>query len=250
MPSVRLLWAHARAETLARLRQPHYSVFTLLFPSLVFLMFGLPAARRVPDPHGAATLMASFAAYGVVGVVLFQFGVGVATDRVSPWHRYLRTLPVSAATLFFARWLSALLFALATAAGVAVLAVTLAGVRLEASSWARLALALVAGALPFGALGFALGYWTTPRAVVPLANLVYFPMAYAGGLFFPPETLPRTLQRLAPYLPTYRYGQLVWHAARGEPWRAEDWLWLAAYGAAFVALALLGYRRDQGLRRE
>lgn len=245
---MRLLLAHARAETVARLRQPHYSVFTLLFPALVFLMFGLPAARRIPDPRAAATVMASFGAYGVIGVVLFQFGVGVATDRVSPWQRYLRTLPIRAGTLFVARLLSALLFAVATAAGVVALAVALAGVRLEPAAWLRLGAALIAGALPFGALGFALGYWSTPRAVVPLANLIYFPMAYAGGLFFPPETLPRVLQRLAPYLPTYRYGQLVWRAARNEAWRAQDWLWLAAYGAAFVALALAGYRRDQGER--
>lgn len=247
MRSVRLLWAHARAETLARLRQPHYSVFTLLFPALVFIMFGLPYARRAGE-DAAAAVMASFSAYGVIGVVLFQFGVGVATDRVSPWHRYVRTLPVGAGTLFAARLLSALGFALATAAAVAGLGVLLAGVRLDAAGWARLAAGLVLGGVPFGALGFALGSWTGPRAVVPLANLIYFPMAYAGGLFFPPETLPAVLQRAAPYLPTYRFGQVVWRAVAGEPWRAADWLWLAGCAAAFTGLALAGYRRDQGHR--
>ena len=32
--------------------------------------------------------------FAVIGVAFFQFGVGIAVDRASPWEAYLRTLPV------------------------------------------------------------------------------------------------------------------------------------------------------------
>ncbi len=58
--------------------------------------------------------------------------------------------------------------------------------------------------------------------------------------------MPEFIQQLAPYLPTYHYGQLAWGAAGAS---AESLptslLWLAAYTTVFLALAARGYYAEE-----
>src|SRR4029453_14725769 len=104
---VRLVLLHARAATLELLRYPTFSVPTLAFPALFFLLFVAPRSEAETDP---VLLLASFAGFAVLGVSFFQFGVGIAAERESPWERFVRTLPVRVRVRFAARVLSAALF--------------------------------------------------------------------------------------------------------------------------------------------
>src|SRR5205823_7498622 len=140
----------------------------LLFPALLFVFFGLSQ----PDRRANLT-MASYAAFAVLGVAFFQFGVGISAERASPWERFLRTLPVSTRARFAARVLTALTFALGAAGIVVAVAVSATPAALGASAWGLLALAVVVGGVPFALLGIAIGYWTSPKAALPLANVLY-----------------------------------------------------------------------------
>lgn len=240
---MKVLCAHVRATTLELVRMPAYSLSTLAFPSLLFLLFAAPRAGG-----DAAALMAGFAAMAVIGVAFFQFGVGIAVERSVPWEAYVRSLPVGAGTRMAARVISGSAFAVAAAAGVAVTALASTGVSLAPGRWLAVAAALAAGAIPFGLLGVALGYWAPPRAALPLANLLLLPLVYAGGLWTAGRHLPDALDGVSGALPTRRWGELVWAATGASAWSPLDVLFLAAYAAAFGALALWGYRRDEGER--
>src|SRR5438034_11070829 len=114
---MRLVFVHARAMTLELLRYPAYLVPTIVFPAAFFLFFVAPRG------HGDETAaMATFAGFAAIGVAFFQFGVGIANERASPWEAYLRTLPAGAATRLGARVFSAALFAAAASATVVVVA--------------------------------------------------------------------------------------------------------------------------------
>ena len=89
---MRLVLLHARAMTLELIRYPAYLVPTLLLPSVFFLFFVAPGSRE-----DASARMATFAGFAVIGVAFFQFGVGIAVERGSPWESYLRTLPIGSA---------------------------------------------------------------------------------------------------------------------------------------------------------
>ena len=93
--------------------------------------------------------MATFAGFAVIGVAFFQFGVGIAIDRASPWETYLRTLPVGPLVRLAARLLSAAVFACAAALLLVVTAVATTG-RLASGRRAgsSSALALLAGVVP------------------------------------------------------------------------------------------------------
>ena len=239
---MRLAWVHARAATIELARYPSFSVPTMLFPAVLFLVWGL---RADVDPNVA---MASYAAFAVLGVAFFQFGVGIAAERASPWQLFLRILPAPPSVRFVARIASALLFALGSATLVVVAAVATTAVDLAPARWVALAATLLAGGMPFALFGIAIGYWLTPRGALPAANLLFLSLAYLGGMLGGAPELPGTLADLAPALPTTLWGELLAAAVGVGPWNPANVAGLAAYAGAFALIAAWGYGRDEGER--
>jgi ABC-2 type transport system permease protein len=240
---VRLVLAHARAMTVELLRYPAYLVPTLLLPSVFFLFFVSPGSQ--PD---AAARMATFAGFAVIGVAFFQFGVGIAAERASPWEIFLRTLPLGPAVRLAARLLSASLFAVSSAAVLVATAVSTTDVSLPVAAWLELPVALIAGTIPFAFLGIALGYWVPAKAALPVANLLYLVLAYMGGLWMLPSDLPRAVRPISPFLPTRAFSDGLVSAAHGTRLDSGAWLTLAGFAVLFAVLAAAGYRRGEGRR--
>lgn len=240
---MKLAYVYARATTLELLRMPSFCIPTLAYPALVFLLFGLP------NVDGRANVfLASYAAFAMLGIGFFQFGVGLAIERTTPWQRFLRALPAAAMQRVAGRLAAAAVFGTATTVVVAGVVLATTSAQLSAQSWLRLALALGAGSVPFVLFGVALAYWCTPRGALPIANAVYLVLAYAGGLWTGPTGVPDAIEGISRYTPTRQWGEILWPAAAGGAWHAEHWLVLAAYAAAFAALAAWGYERDEGQR--
>ncbi|HET7567580.1 MAG TPA: ABC transporter permease [Gaiellaceae bacterium] len=240
---MRLALVYARTQTLELLRFPGFSIATLGFPALFFLLFGLPRAGEHPE-----VLVASYAAFAVLGVGFFQFGVSAAIERVTPWATYLRTLPAPSVARLAGRVLAALFFAAASVAVLLVVALATTSAGLDAARWARLVVGLLLGSVPFVTLGVAVAYWSSPKSALPVANVLYMLLAYAGGLWTGPGDLPRQVMRISPYTPTRQWGDVLWQAVAGASWGARHWVALAAYTLVFGALAAWGYRRDEGQR--
>ena len=144
---MRLIGLYARVMTVELARHPAYVVPTLVFPAVFFLFFIAPATS--PD---STVRMTTFAGFAAIGVAFFQFGVGIAVERASPWERYLRTLPVGIGVRLGARVLSAALFAIAAAAILIGTALATTGASLSAGRWLELAFVLVLGTAPFALL--------------------------------------------------------------------------------------------------
>jgi ABC-2 type transport system permease protein len=243
---IRIIVAHLFVDLRMLGRMPAYTVPTLVMPSLFLLLFGAQRGRDGGIP--GVILVTSFATFAVFGVVFYKFGVSTAIERVAPWARYMRALPVPPGSVLAARSLSAVVFALAAASAVFITARTALGIGLPVVHLLRVYAGLLGGAVPFTLLGMAVGYRTVPRSAVAVSNLVYLVLSYAGGLWVPRSALPEMLQAVAPLLPTYHWGQVVWSSALGRPWAVLDWLVLAAWTAAFGAAAAHGYLRDEGSR--
>lgn len=238
-----LALAYTRASVLQLVRIPAYAVPTLLFPSFFFLLFGAHAVGDDP-----VWITSGFAATAVLGVAFFQFGVGLAIERSSPWERYVRTLPVGASTRLAAQVLAAVVFAIASASAVVALAGIVTADPLPAARYAAFLVALLAGALPFALLGIAIGYLVSPRAAVPVANLVYLPLAVAGSLWSSPADLPESLDRVSRVVPTRTWTEVVARSAAGELPPLRNVGILAAWSVLFGAVAAVAYRRDEGER--
>jgi ABC-2 type transport system permease protein len=149
---------------------------------------------------------------------------------------------------FAARILAALAFALASAGLLVLLALATISVDLDARGWARFATVIALGSVPFALFGIALGYWLTPKGALPVANLLFLGLSYAGGLLSGAGGLPDFVGAVSSYLPTRLWGDLLVAAVQGQPWRLHDAVGLALYAGAFAAAASVGYRRDEGQR--
>ncbi|MDQ2871604.1 MAG: ABC transporter permease [Candidatus Eremiobacteraeota bacterium] len=236
--------AHVRARLIELFRIPAFTVPTLLFPALFFVMFAAPWVHGRDEATGA---MLSFVAFAVIGVTLFQFGVGVSAERAQPWERYIRTLPAPLIARFGARVICAIVFGVLSAALVVAVALLRTPAHLSAAGWFELLIFTLAGGIPFVLFGLAIGYWTNGRAAVPIANIFYLLLSFAGGLWMPPSVLPHFAQVVSPYLPTRQFGELLWSIS-GSHAPIHALAVLAVYAALFAAIAAAGYRRDERMR--
>ncbi|HYE94217.1 MAG TPA: ABC transporter permease [Terriglobales bacterium] len=250
-PVVRMLLAQTGAELRTRWRIPAFSLTSLLLPIVFYAFFALPVAH-LTRPDGVsvgAFLVASFGAYAVGSVMVNGFGIGVATERAMKLDVLIRVTPLPPAVYLLAKVITALVFGLGCVVALTAFATIVGGVRQPLDVWVAAAGLLLAGSLPFIGLGFAIGYAVGPQSAPAVANLVYLPLSFASGLFVPLEQLPSLVRGLAPYLPTYHYGRLAWHAVgagTGALWESVGWL--GGYTVAFLAIALRAYRRDERLK--
>ncbi|MGC2635463.1 MAG: ABC transporter permease [Candidatus Cybelea sp.] len=245
MNALLLVRAHTKIQFLDLIRWPGYVVPTVVFPAMFYSIFDLPAARM--HANDADLLALAFIAWAVVGVTLYQFGVGIAQERGRPWERYVRTLPASVLVRFGARIATALLFGVITAALVALVARAFTPIDLTLGQWLRVLVYAIAGGVPFVLIGITIGYWASARASVPMATAVNLLLAYAGGLWMPPQYLPSFVATISPYLPTRQFGDLLWSVVRhGNASHAV--MGLALYTLIFGFLAAIGYRRDERKR--
>ena len=246
-----VLLAQIRSELRMRWRLPAFSASNLLLPVVLFSFFGLPFAGRT-GPRGldiGVVLLISFSAYAVGQVMVYGFGIGVAMERGQKIDVLMRATPLPPGVYLAAKVVVAMLFGLLATLILFTYAGVVGGIRVAPSVWVSVIARLLAGSVPLIALGFAIGYVAGPNAAPAVVNLVYLPLAFASGLFLPPEQLPVFVQRVAPYLPTYHYAQLAWNAigAGSEP-VSTSVVWLVGYSALFLWAAIRAYRREAALK--
>lgn len=246
-PAVPLIAAHVRYLVLEQLRIPMAVLSSALFPALSLLFFVLPF-DWADDPGAATAAVAQLALFGVLTGFLFTFGVGVADDREKPWDPYLRTLPAPAWTRIVARLISGAFFAL-----LSVLPVLLVGALFTAATVpsGRLLAALgtlVLGGFPFLLGGLAIGYSLPTKVALPVVQLVFFPMAFGGGLLLPPELFPGWMQVVSSLLPTRGARDLLVFSLGGPVPGVLTMLAFAGWTVLTALVAVWAYRRDEGRR--
>ncbi len=127
------------------------------------------------------------------------------------------------------------------------------GVRLPFATAAKLVGILVAGSIPFSAMGLAIGYFAKPNSAPAVVNLIYLPMSFCSGLWIPLFMLPHGLQTLAKVLPPYHLAQLALNSVGMAMNPTPAWGHveaLLAFTLLFLGLRRLGLsaRRRQDVR--
>jgi len=248
-PIFPMLVRQTMAEFLKLWRVPAFSLTSLLLPVMFYAFIGIGQSSQLISPGVTfgAYFLASMAVYAVANVMIFSFGISVATERGMKMDVLMRATPMPPWVYLLSKCITALVFAAMTLVVLFPFAYVAGSVRLEASEWVTLAFRVLLGSIPFIALGFAIGYLSGPNSAVAVINLIYLPTAFASGLFFPKQLLPSFIQSIAPYLPLHFFGQLGWDAigAPTDESVTTDWIYLAVYGVLFFALALWAYRREE-----
>lgn len=207
---VRVYASDAGYEFLRLLRAPGAAVPMPAFPAMFYLLFGVVFGGQ--GPRQAVHVLGSMAAFGVMASGLFALGIGVAIDRERGLLALKRALPVPPGAYLAVLAAMAMLFAALIFVILAVLAVSVGGVRPARTPWPAPALVVVLGVLPFCAIGLLIGTWVSAQAAPAIVNPIYLSMSFLSVLRAPLQAMPHVLQQLAPLWPAYHLGQLSLHA--------------------------------------
>jgi ABC-2 type transport system permease protein len=244
----RVYGTEAKYEFLKTLRQPAYVIPTLTFPLIFYVMFGIVFGGK--QSLGAVSLstylLATYCAFGVTGASLFGFAVGVSMERGYGWLQVKRASPMPPLAYLTAKMAMAMIFSAILVAALFAVGTMFGGVHLSAGRLLGLAGTMIAGTIPFCALGLLIGCYSAPNSAPAVVNILFLPLAFCSGLWLPIQILPKFLQYVAPFLPPYHLGQLalqqVGFAGAGHP--LQHVAALAGFTVAFLLLAQRGFKRD------
>lgn len=239
----------AKYEILKYLRLHIFSISTLLFPTMFYVLFGIVLPSGTNRTETATYLLATMACYGVMGVAMFSFGVGIAMERGQGWLQVKRASPMPLPAYFLAKIINAMVFAIAISLLLLAVGVAFGGVRMAPLTAVKLISVLVLGSIPFSAMGLAIGYFAKPNSAPAMVNLIYLPMSFCSGLWIPIFILPKVLQNVAQVLPPYHVAQLALNAIKAGPYPNPVGVHIEALIGVtllFLGLAAYGYWKDEG----
>ncbi|MBV9183153.1 MAG: ABC transporter permease [Acidobacteria bacterium] len=238
----------AKYEFLKCLRLPMYLVSSLLLPLMFYVLFGLIMGRQmIGNTSMALYLIPTYGTFGVMGASLFGTAANLATERGFGWLEVKRASPMPVFAYFVAKVVLSLIFSLITVLLLLFMGMVFGGVHLATMTALKLIATLVAGSLPFCAMGLAIGYFAGPTSAPAVINLFYLPMSFSSGLWMPYMFLPKFIQHLAVFLPPYHLSQLalnlVGSGLAGSA--ATHWQSLTGFALVCLGIAWAGHQRDQ-----
>ena len=249
--TIALYVKEAKYELLKNIRIPIYAISTVAFPLMFYVLFGivLGAGNPVNRNENATYMLATMGCFGVIAVALFGFGVSLALERGQGWLQVKRASPMPVSAYFVGKLCSALTFSAVIMLLLLAVGFTFGGVRMPIATAAKLVGILVAGAIPFSAMGMAIGYFAKPNSAPGLVNLIYLPMSFCSGLWIPLFLLPHGLRTFAKLLPPYHLSQLALNTVGMVNNPTPAWGHveaLLAFTMVCLGLAAWGYWRDEG----
>jgi ABC-2 type transport system permease protein len=211
MPRRRVLLAYlneARFELIGAMRTVTLGVTFLLLPLVIYLLIGVAISGEsiAKNPALANFLFCSFAVFAVSGAPVFGIGFGIAMERDAGLMKLKRALPLPPGAYLLAKTLMATMISIAALLLLLASALLVGKLTLSAIQLVAITAVLIVGALPFCAIGLFIGAYSSGTAAPALANLVYLPMLWLGGLFFP---LPKFLQAQRMIWPTFHLNQIA-----------------------------------------
>lgn len=240
----------AKYEFLKNLRLRVYTASVICFPLMFYVLFGLVlnSKESIGSTHVPTYLIATYGTFGVMGASLFGTASGLASDRGLGWLQVKRASPMPPFAYFAAKVILSMIFSAVVVSLLLMLGIAFGEVRMPLAQMAKLLGTLVAGSLPFSAMGLAIGYFAGPNSAPAAINLIYLPLSFCSGLWVPYMFLPRFVQHIALALPPYHLSQLALGTvgAGRQQSAAAHWEVLLAFTLICLGVARIGFQRDQG----
>ena len=247
---VRIFLTEVRYEFVRALRTKAYSLSVIGFPIIFYLFFGLLMNRN--QVHNGLSvsinMLAGYAVFGAIGSSLFGIGVGLSGDLSAGWLELKRASPMPPVAYLLAKCVTAMAFATIIVTVLTIMGVAFGGVHITALEYIRMVALIIVGSIPFACLGLLVALLAPFNAAPGIANMIYLPMSFLGGLWMPIEILPKFLQKLAPIFPTYHLKQLMLGVFNYSGAGRTSTHWLALFAFTVIMLSCAGYafrRREQ-----
>jgi ABC-2 type transport system permease protein len=221
-----------------------FVIFTVIMPVALYLVFSsLYGNQGAAGIDISAFIMVSMAAYGSLGAAM-SGGAQLAVERRSGWFRQLMITTLPGRVFLWARAAVIMLLVLPALGLVFGAGAVITGVQAPLSVWFGSLGLLWLGLVPLAVLGIVIGLWVKTEAVQGVNTLLLLGLSLLGGLWFPTQLMPSTMQTVAHALPTYWLAELGRYPfLPGEPFPWTGVWVLVAWSIGLTVLGALGYRR-------
>jgi len=204
-PASQVYLARSRVEIVEFFRQKEALVFTLIFPSLLLLIFGAVLNYDIaPGLTFVQYFMAGMVASGVLASGFQNLAITIAIERSEGRLKRLSGTPMPKSAYFVGKVVQVVVVGVATIALLMVVGVVVYGVDLPATAdkWMTLVWVTLLGLAACSLLGIAFSSAikngkSAPAIVTPIALVLQF----ISGVFFVFTDLPSWMQSIAAIFP-------------------------------------------------
>jgi ABC-2 type transport system permease protein len=245
------LWFKRRLRLMSR--TPRATFFTFVFPLILLVLLNELNTSKVEVLGGkvpfAQFFTPSIAIFAMTTATYTAVIFGVATAREQGVLKRVRGTPLPM-SVYLSSWLaSAVLTGLVSVVLMFAVAVPLFGVHVYARLLPAAIVTLVLGGTAVSAIGLAVASYVKRADSAPvIANLTLFPLLFVSGVFYPLESEPEWLQRVANLFPLSHLVQgfdaCFSPYTSGSGFNTRDLASLVAWGAAGTIVAARRFARE------
>lgn len=242
------MMAQCKAELLRIIRNPYYVFWSLLMPIMFYFIFTRVVNAGTDDTkQWQAHYLMSMAAFSVMGSAIMTLGIRLVQEQTQGWNTFIRITPLPSPVYFFGKMFGQSVMHLFSVLCIFAAGYLINGVSLTAAQWLLSGLWLLAGSLPFLALGTIIGSMKRVDTASGVSNVLYMGLAVAGGMWMPLDIMPKLMQKIGYWLPSYNYGDGAWAIVAGDSpsWKAV--LLLLGYLAVFMLLSVYIRRKQEAV---
>jgi ABC-2 type transport system permease protein len=227
------------------IREPIATFFTLVFPTMLVLLFGaIYGNEPVAMFGGRGSMDVSLPAYSglIVGTVgLMSVPITTAAYREQGILRRFKVTPLRPWTYIAADQATNLLMTMLGMVVVSLVAWLMFNVQFEGQIGSIL-IALVVGTLAMSAVGYVIASLaSTARIAQVISMAIFYPMMFLSGAGMPAEMLPDSLQKVSDFLPLTYVVRLMRGLWFGDG-LTEHWLELGVLAGIVLVAGTLAAR--------
>ncbi len=213
LPIRRVLRAYrmeTKFETLGALRTVGFALPFIAVPLAIYVLFGVVIAGDAGNhsEYGAGIANYLFSGFSVLAAIMpgIFSGVILATEREGNLLKLKRALPLPPGATIVAKVVMSMVIAAIAVTLVVIAALIASKITISLSQVAIIWGVLIAGTIPFCAIGLLIGTLASGSSAPAYGNLVFLPMVWLSGLFIP---LPDSLERFVVLWPAFHLNQLA-----------------------------------------
>lgn len=232
-------------EIIRLLRNPYYVFWSLFMPIAFYFVFTKIFDTGAADQQEwQAHYLMSMTTFSVMGSSIMSLGIRLVEERTQGWSMFMRITPLSDSAYFFAKMVAQTIIHVFSIFVIFTAGALITGISLSTMQWLTSGLWILAASAPFLAIGVLIGSMKKVDTASGVSNLLYMMLAMAGGMWMPMEILPKFIQNIGQWLPSYNFGSGAWQIVRGN---APEWSSIfILFGYLLVFMLLSTYiRRKQ-----
>jgi ABC-2 type transport system permease protein len=243
-----VLLKQSKMEMLRVLRNRYFVFWSLVMPIIFYYIFTNVVNTDAPDKaEWQAHYLMSMTVFSVMGSSIMTLGIRLVQERSQGWSTFMRITPLSDNVYFAAQMIGqsvihVLSITIIFAAGAIINRVSLSPIE-----WIMSGVWILIGSLPFLALGTLIGMLKKVETAAAISNVLYMLLAVCGGMWMPVEVMPKPMQDIGKWLPSYNFGNGAWEIVRGQMPEWKNFLNLVIYLIIFMLLSKYIRRKQEAV---